>query len=125
MTCQFFRPVQPMLAQTAEDTDEAIADLGQAALEYKLDGARVQVHRSGDDVRVYSRQLNDVTAAVPEIVEAVRAMPGEDLILDGEVLSLNPTGGPSPFRSPCGGSDANWMWIACVPNSPCIHSGSI
>jgi DNA ligase-1 len=77
---QLFRPVQPMLAQSAEDTDEAIADLGQAALEYKLDGARIQVHRSGDDVRVYSRQLNDVTAAVPEVVEAVRAMPGEDLI---------------------------------------------
>ena len=85
---QLFRPIQPMLAQTAEDTAEAIPDLGEAALEYKLDGARVQVHRSGDEVRVYSRQLNDVTAAVPEIVEAVRAMPGKELILDGEVLSL-------------------------------------
>jgi DNA ligase 1 len=95
---QLFRPVQPMLAQSAEDTDEAIADLGQAALEYKLDGARIQVHRSGDDVRVYSRQLNDVTAAVPEVVEAVRAMPGEDLILDGEVLSLQPDGRPQPFQ---------------------------
>jgi ATP-dependent DNA ligase I len=95
---QLFRPVQPMLAQTAEDTDEAIADLGEAALEYKLDGARVQVHRSGNDVRVYSRQLNDVTAAVPEIVEAVREMPGNDLILDGEVLSLQENGRPQPFQ---------------------------
>ncbi len=95
---QLFRPVQPMLAQTAEDTGEAIADLGEAALEYKLDGARVQVHRSGDDVRVYSRQLNDVTAAVPEIVEAVREMPGADLILDGEVLSLQENGRPQPFQ---------------------------
>ena len=95
---QLFRPVQPMLAQTAEDTGEAIADLGEAALEYKLDGARVQVHRSGPAVRVYSRQLNDVTAAVPEIVEAVREMPGSDLILDGEVLSLQENGRPQPFQ---------------------------
>ena len=95
---QLFRPVQPMLAQSAEDTEEAIADLGEAALEFKLDGARVQAHRSGDDVRVYSRQLNDVTIAVPEIVEAVRALPGRDLILDGEVLSLKPDGRPEPFQ---------------------------
>jgi DNA ligase 1 len=95
---QLFRPIQPMLAQTAEDTAEAIQDLGEAALEYKLDGARVQVHRSGDEVRVYSRQLNDVTGAVPEIVEAVRALPAKELILDGEVLSLKPDGRPEPFQ---------------------------
>jgi DNA ligase 1 len=95
---QLFRPVQPMLAQSAEDAAEAMADLGEASLEYKLDGARVQVHRSGDDVRVYSRQLNDVTAAVPEIVEAARAMPGRDMILDGEVLALQPCGRPHPFQ---------------------------
>lgn len=95
---QLFRPVQPMLAQTSEDVSNAIACLGEAALEYKFDGARVQVHRSGDDVRVYSRRLNDVTPAVPEIVEAVRALPAHDLILDGEVISLTPAGGPQPFQ---------------------------
>jgi DNA ligase-1 len=95
---QLFRPIQPMLAQTAEDTVEAIQDLGEAALEFKLDGARIQVHRSGDEVRAYSRQLNDVTAAVPEVVEAVRALPAQDLILDGEVLSLKPDGRPEPFQ---------------------------
>jgi DNA ligase-1 len=97
---QLFRPVQPMLAGTADDVDEALAELGlgQAALEFKLDGARVQVHRSGDDVVVYSRSLNDVTAAVPEVVEAVRALPVKDLILDGEVLSLQPDGRPQPFQ---------------------------
>ena len=63
-----------------------------------MDGARVQVHRSGDDVVVYSRSLNDVTAAVPEVVEAVRALPVKDLILDGEVLSLHPDGRPQPFQ---------------------------
>lgn len=95
---QLFRPIQPMLAQTAEDVSEALADLGEAALEYKMDGARVQVHRSGDDVIVYSRSLNDVTAAVPEVVDIVRAMPAKELILDGEVLSLLPDGRPQPFQ---------------------------
>jgi DNA ligase-1 len=97
-TIQLFRPVQPMLAQTAEDVEGALADLGEAALEYKFDGARVQVHRSGDDVVIFSRALNDVTAAVPEIVEAVRALPGRDFILDGEIISLTPEGRPQPFQ---------------------------
>src|SRR5580698_10069510 len=97
-TIQLFRPVQPMLAQTAEDVDGALGDLGEAALEFKFDGARVQVHRSGDQVVIFSRALNDVTAAVPEIVEAVRALPGRDLILDGEIISLTPDGRPQPFQ---------------------------
>ncbi len=95
---RLFRPLQPMLAGSAEDLSEALEDLGEAALEFKMDGARVQVHRSGDDVVVYSRALNDVTAAVPEVVEAVRALPAKDLILDGEVLSLQPDGRPQPFQ---------------------------
>src|SRR6185312_9670165 len=82
---QLFRPVQPMLAQTAEDVGEALSDLGEAALEFKLDDARVKVHRSGDEVAVFTRRLNNVTAAVPEIVEAVRALPAKELILDGGV----------------------------------------
>ena len=95
---QLFRPVQPMLAQVAEDTESAIEELGQAALEFKLDGARVQVHRSGGDVRVYSRSLNDVTATVPEVVEVARELPGGDLILDGEVIAFAPDGRPQPFQ---------------------------
>ena len=95
---QLFRPVYPMLAQTAEDVSEALEQLGEAALEYKFDGARVQAHRSGEQVVVFSRRLNDVTAAVPEIVEAVRALPATKLILDGEVLSLTAQGRPQPFQ---------------------------
>jgi DNA ligase 1 len=95
---QLFRPVQPMLAETAEDPAEALAELGTAALEYKLDGARVQVHRSSDDVAVFSRSMNDVSAAVPEIVEAARALPAQNLILDGEALCLRPDGRPQPFQ---------------------------
>jgi DNA ligase-1 len=95
---RLFQPLQPMLAQTADDVEEAIGDLGEASLEYKLDGARVQVHKSGNDVIAFSRALNDVTAAVPEVVEAVRAMPANELILDGEVLALQPNGRPQPFQ---------------------------
>jgi DNA ligase-1 len=93
-----FEPVQPMLAQTAEDVGDALAQLGRAQLELKLDGARVQVHKGGDDVRVYTRTLNDVTPAVPEIVELVRALPARSLILDGEAIALRPDGTPLPFQ---------------------------
>jgi DNA ligase-1 len=96
---QLFRPVQPMLAQTAEDAADAIDTLGEAALEWKLDGARVQVHRSGEEVRVYTRSLNDVTVVVPEIVEVTRALPANDFILDGEVISLQESGRPNPFQT--------------------------
>jgi DNA ligase-1 len=98
LTLQLFRPVKPMLAQTADDPDAALAGLGEAALEHKLDGARVQVHRSGDEVKVYTRSLNDVTMAVPEIVDAVRALPTRELVLDGEALAFRPDGTPHPFQ---------------------------
>jgi DNA ligase 1 len=95
---QLFRPVKPMLAQTAEDPQAALEELGEAALEYKFDGARVQVHRSGGDVRIFSRALNDVTGAAPEIVEAALRLPARDLILDGEVLSFTLEGRPRAFQ---------------------------
>jgi DNA ligase-1 len=95
---QLFRPIQPMLAQSADDVPEALACIGEAALEYKMDGARVQVHKSGDDVTIYSRSLKDVTPAIPDVVELVRALPAHDLILDGEVISLLPDGRPQPFQ---------------------------
>ncbi len=96
---QLFRPLQPMLAQSAETPEQALAELGSAAFEYKLDGVRIQVHKDGSEVRVYTRQLSDVTAAVPEVVELVRALPSSSLVLDGEVLSLRPDGSPEPFQT--------------------------
>ncbi|HKP07006.1 MAG TPA: ATP-dependent DNA ligase [Microbacterium sp.] len=93
------RGVLPMLAATAGSTTEALETLGAAAsVEYKLDGARIQVHRDGDDVRVFTRSLADITHRVPELVEAVRALPAERVILDGETLSLDEDGGPRPFQ---------------------------
>jgi DNA ligase 1 len=95
---QLFRPVKPMLAQPADDVEDALSTLGRAALEYKLDGARIQVHKGGDEVRVFSRRLNDVSGAVPEIVEAARALPAREAILDGEAIALRLDGWPQPFQ---------------------------
>jgi DNA ligase-1 len=95
---QLFRPLQPMLAQPAADPGEALERLGEAAFELKLDGARIQVHKADAEVRVFSRLGNDVTAAVPEVVEAVRALPGRQLLLDGEAIALRPDGVPHPFQ---------------------------
>jgi DNA ligase-1 len=95
---QLFRPVEPMLASPADNVSEALDAFGQAAFELKLDGARIQVHKSGDDVRVFSRALRDVTAAVPEVVEAVQPLSAREIILDGEVLALQRDGTPLPFQ---------------------------
>jgi DNA ligase-1 len=95
---QVFRAVQPMLAESAATVDEAMTDLGQAMLEFKLDGARIQVHKQGRDIRVFSRNLRDVTTAVPEVVEAAELLPAEELIVDGEVLALDQDKRPLPFQ---------------------------
>ena len=91
-------PVNPMLAQPAEDMDEAMQTLGEAMLEYKLDGARVQIHKVASDVRIFSRRLNDVTTSVPEIAAAALTLPARSLIVDGEVIALRPDGRPHPFQ---------------------------
>ena len=93
-----FQPVQPMLADSAAGVGEALATLGEASFEYKLDGARIQVHKVGDEVKVYSRNLRDVTIAVPEVVTVVRAMPAREIVLDGEAIALRPDGSPHPFQ---------------------------
>jgi DNA ligase-1 len=95
---QLFRPLQPMLAQPAANLGEVFDRYDEVALEYKLDGARVQVHKVGDEVKVFSRRLNDVSVAVPELIEAARELPARELLLDGEVLVLRADGSPQPFQ---------------------------
>lgn len=96
---QVGRPIGPMLAQTATDVDDALTRLGgRAAFESKLDGARVQVHRDGDAVSIFTRTLDDVTARLPEIVEAVRALPATTLVADGEAIAFRPDGRPHRFQ---------------------------
>ena len=98
-TLRVGQPVGPMLAQTATGVGEALERLGgEAVFEAKLDGARVQIHRSGDDVSIYTRSLDDVTARLPEVVEATLALPVTDLIADGEAIALRPDGRPHRFQ---------------------------
>ncbi|MGE0547203.1 MAG: ATP-dependent DNA ligase [Kofleriaceae bacterium] len=98
-----FRPVLPMLAQTAETAGEALANLGgEAALELKLDGFRVQIHREDDHVRIYSRNLNDVTSSASELVAMARAFPARSFIVDGEAIAFGDGGRPLPFQDTMG-----------------------
>jgi len=92
------RPIQPMLAQTATDLTDALGRIHPAAVEWKLDGARIQVHRLDQEVRAFTRNLADITDRVPEVVEAVHALPVEAVILDGEAIALRPDGRPHPFQ---------------------------
>ena len=93
------RPLQPMLASPSASVTEAVADLGEAAVEWKLDGIRIQVHRVDDEVTVYTRNLNDITDRSPDVVKIVRSLPASHLVLDGEVLVVDPgTGHPVAFQ---------------------------
>jgi ATP-dependent DNA ligase I len=92
------QPLQPMLAQPAADLEDALSRTAEPAVEWKLDGARLQVHIRGDEVRAYTRNLADVTDRVPEVVEALRGLSLETAILDGEVIALDEAGRPHPFQ---------------------------
>lgn len=97
---QLFRPIKPMMAQMAVDVDEALREHeGKSALEYKLDGARIQIHKLGDKVKVYSRRLTDVTESLPEVVQLVRnQMKAHEAILEGEVIAVGEDGSPMLFQ---------------------------
>jgi DNA ligase 1 len=96
---QVGRPVSPMLAQTATSIGDALTRLGgEAVFETKLDGARVQIHRHDNDVAIFTRTLDDITARLPEVVEFVLALPVQTLVADGEVIALRPDGRPHPFQ---------------------------
>ncbi|WP_275557717.1 ATP-dependent DNA ligase [Streptomyces sp. 5-6(2022)] len=96
------RPVLPMLAQSAKDLDEAMDRLGPCAVEEKLDGIRVQVHRDGEEVRIYTRTLDEITERLPEVVTAARELAVDRAILDGEVILLDAEGRPRPFQETSG-----------------------
>lgn len=98
-TLRVGRPVGPMLAQTATDVADALERHGGTSIfEAKLDGARVQIHRSGDEVTVFTRSLDDVTARLPEVVEATLALPVRELVADGEAIALRPDDRPHRFQ---------------------------
>jgi len=95
---EVLRPVMPMLAGSSEDVASALAATGLASVEWKLDGARVQVHRSGSEVRIFTRNLNDVTARLPEVVALARTFPAEEFVLDGETIGISDEERPERFQ---------------------------
>jgi DNA ligase-1 len=96
---ELFSPVAPMLAQTASDVAEALTQLGgEVIFEWKMDGARIQLHKRGDQIRIYTRALNEVTCALPEIVEIARTLARQELILDGEAIAFDAQERPRPFQ---------------------------
>ncbi len=123
------RPVKPMLAQTADGVAEALERAGRAAIEWKLDGARIQVHRLGADVRIFTRNLADITDRVPEIVEPIATLPVDALVLDGEAIALHPDGRPRPFQVTMSrfGTKTTGDASRATPLSPfffdCLHAG--
>lgn len=109
-------PVQPMLAATADDVASAVEELGRVSVEWKLDGARIQVHRSGDEVRIYTRNLNDITDRLPEVVETVRGFEATSFVLDGETLALDENDRPRAFQDTMSrfGRDEESGWYATM-----------
>lgn len=107
---EVFTPVQPMLAKTAETAAAALADLGEAVVEQKLDGIRLQVHRSGDQVAVYTRNLRDITSDMASVVASALSFEADSFILDGEGLLTSPDGSPMPFQDSMSrpGEDSSW-----------------
>jgi ATP-dependent DNA ligase I len=94
---QLFRPIFPMLASTAESVADAVSSFERASVEWKLDGIRIQIHRRGEEVRIYTRNLNEITHALPGIVEAVRRLDVEQAVLDGEAIWMADDG-PAAFQ---------------------------
>ena len=92
------RGVSPMLASSAKSVAEALAKTGPAAVEWKLDGIRAQIHKQGNDIRVLTRSLDDITDRVPEVVGLIRSLPPASAIFDGELIALHPDGRPKPFQ---------------------------
>ncbi len=97
---RFFRPMKPMLAQNATSLEEVLKEHGgQTALEYKLDGARIQIHKLKGEVKVFSRRLSEVTSSLPEVVELVsNEVPSKEVVLEGEVIAVGEAGNPLPFQ---------------------------
>lgn len=111
------RPIEPMLASTSERVEDALGALGTASIEWKLDGARIQIHRHGDNISIYTRNLNEVTNRLPSVVAIARKLPVESIVLDGEVLGLVDDGSPKPFQDTMStfGADASPSSIEMTP----------
>ena len=96
---QLNRPIRMMLAQITPSIESAINDIGKIAVEWKFDGARVQIHKNRDEIKIFSRRLEDVTTSLPDIVKAVKErVKSESVILDGEAVAIDENGRPRAFQ---------------------------
>ena len=95
---QIFTPVRPMLAQIAESIEEVFKECSDFALEHKLDGIRIQIHKRGDVVKIFSRHLKEITVHFPELVDSAKTLPVDEIILDGEAIGIARDGKPLPFQ---------------------------
>lgn len=118
------RPVLPMLAHTASSVTSAVEKLGACAVEEKLDGIRVQVHRDGEVVRVYTRTLDDITDRLPEVSAAARELTQGRFVLDGEVIALDEEGRPCSFQETAAGWARGWTWTGRPPPCRSLPSSS-
>jgi DNA ligase-1 len=120
-TLQVGRPLRPMLAAAAASIGAAMERISPAAVEWKIDGIRIQVHKNADEVTVFTRTLDDITARVPEIADAVRGLGAAAAVLDGEAVALFPDGRPRPFQVTSGRAashDASGQQRADLPLTP-------
>ena len=125
---QVLRPLLPMLAQTADSVEAALEAVSPTAIEWKIDGARIQAHRLGDQVRIFTRNLADITDRLPEVVDTLLSLDVESIVLDGEVIALRPDDRPHPFQVTMSrfGSKVNATQMAAeLPLTPfffdCLH----
>ena len=124
---QVLVPVQPMLASTATSVAEAVEQIGRSSVEWKLDGIRIQVHRQGNEVRIFTRNLNDVTHRFPGVVEIIRALPATSVILDGELIGLHEDDVPRLFQETAGsfGSESGSTFTLQPFFFDCLHADGI
>ncbi|MGC5053735.1 ATP-dependent DNA ligase [Micromonospora sp. DT48] len=122
---QVGRALAPMLAQSASTVDEALAATGMpAVVDVKLDGIRIQAHRSGSDIAVFSRSLDEITARVPEVVAAMRNLPAREIVLDGEAIGLDAAGRPLPFQQTSSAAARRAGAVAREPVAPAVRAAA-
>jgi DNA ligase-1 len=119
---EVLRPVMPMLAASSEDVTAALAATGLASVEWKLDGARVQVHRSGSEVRIFTRNLNDVTLRLPEVVDLVLTFPSSEFVLDGETIGISGDERPERFQDTMSRFGRDEIVNKPLEQTPALHA---
>ena len=115
VTLEVGRPLRPMLAASAPGIADIVTGEQEVILERKIDGIRIQAHKRGDEVRLFTRSLDEITDRLPEVVDVVAGLPARSAVLDGETVALRPMAGPNPSRSRGRGPRRAPTWLDCAP----------